>query len=187
MLNPGLISALLGKDCVLYLMPYDLWSFPVWLGGRGTISSPMWAWASLWLILSGDFSPLPRLLSLHDQYSVLTSTYLSALTCWVLEGDPLQGRPRVFPLCGCLSGSLSCNPGCLCLPSSQPHLLNSESPPGSVWVPSPRAAAWKIYHGSKPGNHRAPLICVPSSGITALYCLVASVLNTIVSYILSPV
>lgn len=71
--------------------------------------------------------------------------------------------------------------------SSQPHLLNSESPPGSVWVPPPRAAAWKIYHGSKPGNHRVPLICVPSSGITALHCLVASVLNTIVSYILSSV
>lgn len=102
------------------------------------------------------------------------------------QGDPHCRTPEfsLYQL-SLLSGTLSCDSGHPGLPYSQLHLLSSET---SLRL---RLDSLSVCHSLEAftalswNSYRAPLLCFPSPGTSDPYCLTASVLNTLASYISS--
>lgn len=114
-------------------------SFPVWLGGIGTVPS----WVPVPAAALQSFQKgLP--LALGSLLWILCWSFL----CWIPKGDPLQ-------ISGILSLSWALQPPWFPWDS---QLLDSGRLLDAAWVPSPCPAAWKLSLGRKLDSHRAHLI-----------------------------
>lgn len=120
---------------LLYSMSHELWGFPIWLLGTGTVSDFVWTSEVIFSYSFRWFSPWPQVASLQAHVDLYSAED------W---RDPLQ----IFRSY-CLCSSLFFSPLPWAFMDSHLYQLNSGKPLGSVWSPPTCIMAWKLSPGKK--------------------------------------
>lgn len=150
-------------------MSHELWGFPIWLLGTGTVSDFVWTSEVIFSYSFRWFSPWPQVASLQAHVDLYSAED------W---RDPLQ----IFRSY-CLCSSLFFSPLPWAFMDSHLHQLNSGKPLGSVWSPPTCIMAWKLSLGKKNvATTELTSFLTSVSGILMVCCLIFNVLKSLVSY-----